>query len=135
MYLVVAETEMYGPETRLGYVSGPHDSLDYARRLAADHDPDYDETVQCHRLAHNQAAATRGAVYEVMAVGNPYTDWTNAPHEVSGTAEEVMMIDDDDDDPDTIMDNAIAEHGMVVIGSSDELYTCRRVDELLGGAP
>ena len=80
-YATLAVTEMYGPVTTYR-VLAMGVSLDEAKAAAAQCEPDWDASVQCHRLGHNQASATQGHVYRVIA--RNVEEYDRADYEVDG---------------------------------------------------
>jgi hypothetical protein len=64
MFAVIATTEYYGPETRVA-LAGLHDTRIEADE-AAQSRPDYDASVGCARLDHNQAVETRLSIGEAV---------------------------------------------------------------------
>lgn len=67
---VMSVTSYYGPSDERCLVASDLSEAD-ARERAAAHDPDYDESVQCRRLGHNQSGATIGVPVEILTVIDP----------------------------------------------------------------
>jgi len=82
-YVVVGETGWYGPSTTYHLVAR-HDHLTVAREEAKAYCPDYDGTIQCVRLCHNQASATIGRAYQAAVIDAD--DWGSWPDELEAEA-------------------------------------------------
>lgn len=95
-YAVIAMTEFYGPEIKRALVS-VHESEAEAKQAAEAYvSPDYDESVGCNRLAHNQASATRAEVAEIIMEGHDLLDdWSALPDDLATAAQDYMEMDGD----------------------------------------
>jgi len=85
MYAGISETEYYGGKTSRDMLA-TYESYAEAREWADGYNPDYDDSVGCARLSHNQASATCGQVHEITQEcgdTNPYDDWDLLPEVVS----------------------------------------------------
>ena len=126
MYATIAITEMYGPETQVRLHS-LHDDRDAAEE-AAKARPDYDPSVGCARLGHNQAGETYLVVGEA-APWNSGTVWdvsTGAEYEAAIAAAREALGDDFDpnDVPEEYVLAAMAENGRYILQDPEEPAIC-----------
>lgn len=116
-YAVIATTEYYGPETRRCIVS-LHDTEAEARAIADGNSPDYDASVGCCRLGHNQASATALSVGTAERIDcGPWDISHGAEDETAIAAARAALGDDFDpnDVPDEYLLDAMAENGRVIL--------------------
>jgi hypothetical protein len=79
-YAVISECEMYNgnPECSLLAVGLP---LEQMEQIAREYNPDFDPSVGCCRLGHNQASAATARVVEIAMTSDtcPTDDWSLLP--------------------------------------------------------
>ena len=134
VYVVVSETDFYGPETRRAVVPGEYETREAAEKAAEAYDPDYDPKYGCHQLGHNQASATVGRVAELVTDQFDANDWCSfevcaadlyeaaARYEKEAARRKEAEESGEDvcyDDP---LDRAFAASDYVVGESGQELY-------------
>lgn len=119
-YAVIATTEYYGPEIKRALVSVHESEAEAMQAAEAYVSPDYDESVGCNRLAHNQASATRAEVAEIVAEGQDLMDdWTRLPDAV----EDALIAALGDDEPDSHDDRvckALQESNYAHVADADD---------------
>jgi len=122
MFATLAITEMYGPETKVR-LAGLYETCD-AARTAADARPDYDPSVGCARLAHDQASET-DLVVGTATRWDPGCAWDLTTQDEDAAAiaaaHEALGEDFDPNDiPEEYALAAMAENGRHVVQDPDE---------------
>jgi len=119
-YLIVAETDYYGPETRRSVVVGDdgrpqtYPTEAAARDAAEEYDPDYDPSVDCHRLGHNQASRTVGRAAEVVTEDFDAEDWASFESVAPDLWEAAAALERAGVEPDEALARALDEADYVV---------------------
>ena len=127
-FVVVSETDYYGLESRRSVVVGEsgmpveYGTQQEAEEAATDYNPDYDPSVDCCRLVHNQASPTRGRVAELVTDGFDAGDWTSFEDCASDLWEAAAAYEKSGVEPDEALSRAIGESNYVVGPDGESLY-------------
>lgn len=122
-YAVVAVTEYYGPETRRS-IHSLHESEAEARAVAEGNSPDYDASVGCCRLAHNQASATALTVGTAERFDGDLWDFSTGAEDDAACAAARAALGRDlgpEDDTSQYLLEAMADNGRYVLRDPESL--------------
>lgn len=125
-YAVIATTEYYGPEIKRTLVSAHETEAEAKSAAEAYVSPDYDESVGCNRLAHNQASATRAEVAEIVRAGlGLLDDWSSLPADLVDAAQGYLDANPYEDEA---MQSALVATGYAHLATGRDIdieYLCK----------
>jgi hypothetical protein len=112
---MVAKTEMYGGKSSYDLIGIGEE--EEAQAWAESYNPDYDDTVSCVRLAHNQAAGTCGIALDIIYAGPtcPAEDWTIIPEDL----EQALCARYPDGETDEDLGDVIEAAGYLILCPED----------------